>query len=638
MSTASSTGPSALPPAERATRSEQAAVARAWMGWLRVDSVLTDDRGWAFNLAIFRIVFLVGGALPVALAVLRWSLWILPGLPRSVWHPVSFYALLPIDLLANPLLAQTLALACVVLILLGAVGLFTRWTLGLAAVVSLYVIGLPMNQGKVDHFHHVVWFIALLAVGPSGRFLSVDALRDAVRAADRGHVESEHSRGTALLTLRFIWALFGLIYVAPGLAKLHGALTGGWATPESLQEILHARWLNLRLHSPDPFIPPALLGSLPAPLLTAAGLGVVAFEVGVIAFIWLRPVRPFVALAGLAFHRGSRLVLSIPFSFLTPAYVGLFDWSAIGRRLTRRFGGAPLVVLYDGRCRLCRRAMAILRALDAFDAIEAVASDDLRRGRYPEVTDEALSHDLHALSAGASARGYDAYLRIARRVPLLWPAALVMAVPAMAVRGRRLYRAVAGTRACAVAQPGIGPSAPFSRRQAVIAVGSALVAGQAVVSGAQLVAWITGSRAARARWFPISWPFDHYPRFVSERPRRQIEVWEPRLVASDGREARFPPGAFLRAFGSAARTANVIRPAVELPDAERRRGRSLDLVRALWPHVPPELRADSVEVRVYAAAYRLAAPPPVIESERLLDRFDLADVASAPGRAADPRR
>ncbi len=245
---------------------------------------------------------------------------------------------------------------------------------------------------------------------------------------------------------------------------------------------------------------------------------------------------------------------------------------------------------------------------------------------------EALSHDLYAVSAGASARGYDAYVRIARRIPLLWPAALVLALPVVATRGRRLYRAVADARACATAPLAMGPAASISRREAVLAVGAALVAGQAVVSGAQFLAWTTGGRAAQAWWAPISWPFDHYPRFVPEGPRRRIEIWEPRLVARDGREVRFPPEAFAGAFGSAARTASVIRPAVSLADSERRRARSLDLVRTLWRHVPPALRAGSVEVRVYAASYRVAAPPPVIESERLLDRFDLAEVAAAPGR------
>ena len=35
------------------------------------------------------------------------------------------------------------------------------------------------NLGKVDHHsYHLIWFMALLAAGPSGHFLSIDALKE----------------------------------------------------------------------------------------------------------------------------------------------------------------------------------------------------------------------------------------------------------------------------------------------------------------------------------------------------------------------------------------------------------------------------------------------------------------------------
>ena len=222
----------------------------------------------------------------------------------------------------------------------------------------------------------------------------------------------------------------------------------------------------MALHS-RPVRWPVGIANLPTQLLTLAGMAVVAFEIGFIALVWMRPIRPFLGLAGLAFHRGSRYVLGISFSFLTPAYAGLFDWSAIGRGLTRRLGGEPLLVFYDGHCRLCRRAMALLRSVDLFDAIEPVPADDPRRNRHPALTDEALAHDLHAVGGGTVARGYEAYLRIAGRLPLLWPAALLMRLPAVAAAGRRWYRRVSDSRACAAARPARQPSAPAPHRHVV---------------------------------------------------------------------------------------------------------------------------------------------------------------------------
>ena len=154
---------------------------------------------------------------------------------------------------------------------LGLVGVFTRWTLGLAAVMSLYVLGLPQNQGKVDHYHHLIWFMALLAVGPSARFLSVDAVRAAIRHGARGALEPVLPPGAALSTLRYVWALFGLVYLAPGLAKLERALTSGWASAENLRSILWIQWFERSLYSSG-FEPPGRVAGLPGPLLTLAGI------------------------------------------------------------------------------------------------------------------------------------------------------------------------------------------------------------------------------------------------------------------------------------------------------------------------------------------------------------------------------
>ncbi|MGC2332929.1 MAG: hypothetical protein WA581_15860 [Candidatus Acidiferrales bacterium] len=179
----------------------------------RSDEILTTPKNWALNLAIFRMVFLLFGAMPLALQFLRWTHAILPGVAPDMWIPFSFYRVLPIGLLANVALDRVLAIVDIVLILFGIVGFCTRSSLALATLVSLYTFGLLGILGHMDHEHHVIWFMALLAAGPSGRFFSLDALILAKQDADREEIESSFRSPTALWTLRYAWILIGLAYL-----------------------------------------------------------------------------------------------------------------------------------------------------------------------------------------------------------------------------------------------------------------------------------------------------------------------------------------------------------------------------------------------------------------------------------------
>ena len=233
------------------------------------------------------------------------------------------------------------------------------------------------------------------------------------------------------------------------------------------------------------------------------------------------------------------------------------------------------MVLYDGDCRLCRRAIALVRSLDLCDALEPVAASDPRRRSYPALTDEMLAHDLYVVAGAESSAGYDAYVRIASRVPLLWPLALLMRVPPVAGVGRRLYRRVADSRACAVAPPApVVAHAPRRATPWLTAIGLVLVIGQATVSGAQLVTSVAGDEKSLEWWSRIAWPFDHYPRFTEARRLKWIETWEPRAVFADGRETRISPEAFQRAFGAPSRsmrfTTDVLR--VADPTTQHREG------------------------------------------------------------------
>ncbi|MGH7894088.1 MAG: DCC1-like thiol-disulfide oxidoreductase family protein, partial [Candidatus Binatia bacterium] len=405
--------------------------------WMRADEVAASDRDWTVDLAVFRLALLAGIVVPFAWRALRWTEGIMPGLPPDAWAPVSFFALLPRSVLANAELAWWLAVADLVLLALALAGVLTRWTLAAATGLSLYVFGLMQNTGKVDHYHHLVWFLALAAVGPSAHFLSVDAIVAAIRGADHGRIDAPVPPRAALTTFRCIWMLFGLLYFAPGAAKLTAAFTQGWSSTENLRRIAWSQWFTRGLYQPG-FTPPSWVDALPSRLFGVGAAAVIAFEVGFVWLVLFRAVRPVLAVAGVVFHVVNGLVLGIWFGFLLPAYAALIDWVGLGRR----FAGSPLLVLYDGDCRVCRRAIAVLRTLDALDTLAPVpaSADDPRRRRYAHVTDEMLAHDLWVAEGSRTARGFDAYRWIAWRMPVLWPVAVLLQVPMVARIGRRVYQ------------------------------------------------------------------------------------------------------------------------------------------------------------------------------------------------------
>jgi predicted DCC family thiol-disulfide oxidoreductase YuxK len=618
---------------------------------LKADEVLNDSRGWAINLAVFRIVFLYFAVLPRASRFLRWTVSILPGYSRDMWVPVSFYRLLPIGLLANVKIAHWLAVANLVLIVLGIVGFWTRRSIGLATLISLYGFGLMENFGKVDHFHHLVWFMALLAAGPSGHFLSLDSFRKAVRAADRGPVELTVPPSAALWTLRYTWLMMGALYLGTGIAKLQSSLTDHWAGAANLRNIIWEDWLQQYWFDPHPatFVRADLL---PAWILAILGASVVLLEMGFIFAVPFRKIRPLLGLWHVAFHVGNYLVLKIWFT-LIPASVCLFDWTAMGRILCNR-GRTPLLVFYDSKCGFCRRTVAILRVLDVFDVLKPMAGvqEASSRSSYSEITDQMLARDVYAAGGDRIAAGYDAYAWIARRVFLLWPIAAIMHLPFATALGRRVYRRVADSRHCTLAPLESKVSAASSRSQLALIhrLGLALLAFQLSVSGFMLLynlrdVYLPASvpRLRTARWLVNGigkreprWPFDLYPSYTPATAS-EVKILEARWVTSDGQEVQISPSAYFKASGNPTQTFNVLTGLYWNGNSVEVHQRSLDLARLLWSDEVPEIRNTVAAVDIYRAEYRLEAPsdrfPAAFVKRTILYTFPATLLSETPASA-----
>ena len=214
-------------------------------------------------------------------------------------------------------------------------GLWSRTSAAIAVVLGLYVLGIPQIYGKINHYHHLIWFGALLAASPCGDALSIDALvgrwRGQPALALRGPVPGP-SRAYAL-PLRFAWLLIGVIYFFPGFWKV--AFSGlDWALSDNLRFKMYASWINYAGWTP-------LFRLDQYPLLYRLGaLATIAFELLFIFAVLLPRWRRVAVIGGLLFHLATRAFMGIFFSSLVVCYVAFVDWHRIGVRLARRFVGA----------------------------------------------------------------------------------------------------------------------------------------------------------------------------------------------------------------------------------------------------------------------------------------------------------
>jgi predicted DCC family thiol-disulfide oxidoreductase YuxK len=110
---------------------------------------------------------------------------------------------------------------------------------------------------------------------------------------------------------------------------------------------------------------------------------------------------------------------------------------------------APLIVLIDGGCPMCRRTARLLRAVDWLGRLTFADGTNaaLRNQWAPGLPEEAVLREMNVVSpSGARAGGYEGFLQIATVVPLLWPAGLLGRIPGIRHLGRAAYRWIAARR------------------------------------------------------------------------------------------------------------------------------------------------------------------------------------------------
>ena len=542
----------------------------------RVARFLRAEAG-PYSLAVFRVALFV---VILRMTLVLWSRVVTyAGLPRSSivppWRLRRVLSVTPF----SPGLARAAGAVLVVACVCGILGLYARTSAAVAVVSGAYFLGIPGFFGKVDHGAHVLWFAALLAAAPCADVLSVDGARRAWRRADTGDVAPPRPSRAYGLPIRLVWLLIGFVYFFPGLAKVRSDGLH-WAWSDNLQHIAFAKWLEYdRVPGFASFL------ESHGALLRAVAIGGLVFELGFVVALFWRTSRVLWIAAGLTFHLLARYVLLIDFWPLYWLYVVFVPWETVLAWVGERLFPRRSVAVYDDGCGICRRTVATLSSLDLLGRVEWVGASVADVG----VPLDALLTDLHHVEDGRVTTGFEAYRRIARRYPVLWPALPFAYLPPVAALGRRIYRNVADTRACAVAPlpAPVGPTLTAPRPRAVTTVFATVAVPVCLLGAARI---------------EQAWPVSMYPGFVGYHPDTLARV----DATVDGR-----PYDLRRAVGQTPPGWTAISRRLAASDGSRRSATAAALYRAACAS-DPALRDAHVAVLLSTVSTRpsqRSAPP-----------------------------
>jgi predicted DCC family thiol-disulfide oxidoreductase YuxK len=217
------------------------------------------------------------------------------------------------------------------------------------------------------------------------------------------------------LPLRFVWLLMGVIYFFPGFWKLWN-VGFSWTLSDNMRAQMHFKWIEF-----DGWTPALRIDHYPA-LCALVGIATIAFETTFLFLVFFDRLRPWLIVAGLAFHNLTNLFMRISFAPLQAMYASLVDWGPAFRRLGRRLYPWQLSVAYDGRCPISCRIIASLRVFDIFGRVTYTDS-----GRELASLDPQRRITVRMEQSDGAKRGHfltdlPAWRALAARLPILWPA------------------------------------------------------------------------------------------------------------------------------------------------------------------------------------------------------------------------
>lgn len=530
----------------------------------------------ALDLAVFRVALFATLLVFFDQSVSTWF----NGLPRELQFPPHGLGwlsdLVPLAETHLKITSLLFTAACVT----GMLGLFSRTSSGLALVCGIILLGIPQLFGKVNHSHHLMWFLMILAVSPCGDALSIDAIRRAWRRAGQGLIHPPAPSTAYSRPLVFVWILLGIVYFFPGLWKL-SVLGIDWFLGENLRNHLYLKWSTLQDWQPI-----LRIDQIPT-LLKFSGMATIVFELSFIALIFFPLGRLIATVAGLMFHNATWATMKISFWILQTCYVAFVPWQRLFAWLGERVHPTSLIVVYDASSTGWRRVIAVLHTLDL-----------LQRTRYvpvsvvdPDIRSIAARASVpnagYVVSGGNATSGLPALRLVALRNPVFWP---LLVLTGGKWRSRLLREACSRLlrRADRKAGQRVKPSTAGPHKY----VTERLVVGLGIV----LIIVTTVCGVLRIS----SWPFAAYPTFASYAPT-EVPVMTIEAAFPDGTSRRVSLLERERLAATPERVWGLQGHALRIVDRQRQN----DVLKAIW-HVlardDPSLRFAR-EIRFFRSVH-----------------------------------
>ena len=330
-----------------------------------------------FNIAIFRIILFFFVLTSFHEDRIIWF----SQLPSDLkFPPVGMNFILSVIPITPSLVHQVMILFIAVSFL-AMIGLFARTASFLAAISGIYVLGIPQFYGKVDHYHHLIWIMLILAASRCSDVMSIDAVWKAFREADRGQQPKNQHSIVYAMPLRFIWLLMGMIYFFPGLMKLMVS-QGHWAWSDNLKYLLYARWFEL-----GGWLPFFRLDQHPL-LYKMCASAIILFELSFIFLMFFPVLRYVAAIWGIVFHRVNGIFLQLGFQYLQICYLSFINWAALFAQIGKWVFKEPYHVHLTGKSKSFHRLIAVLTKFDIFGQL--TVSDQVMLLKKPLIDQKML--------------------------------------------------------------------------------------------------------------------------------------------------------------------------------------------------------------------------------------------------------
>lgn len=276
-----------------------------------------SEKGTAFNLAIFRILFffMLSGHFFFYSPFKDMPWTRLPGSSRVSLPFIGWFIQnIPI----NPTLFLSCSVIAGILCFCVCIGFLTRYASVLLLPFAFYVIGIPMFYGKLSHSHILLWVPVFMSFAPSADVLSLDAWMRKKKGMN--DITSPHLN--YMLSFKLIWLQLAVIYFFAGIIKLWDCGLD-WALGNNMINQMRWEWVEQYDR-----VPSFRLDNYPV-LARIGGMVVIYFELLYVLLILKPGSRIWAFISAFSFHKICGYFMYIDFENLRLTSLSYINWEKI---------------------------------------------------------------------------------------------------------------------------------------------------------------------------------------------------------------------------------------------------------------------------------------------------------------------